>query len=229
MTRGALCALAAILLLAFPIDAVPIPYNFTATVISIVDPGGVLTGSGLLAGGSYTTAYTVDSNAIDSDPGPIFGLYDPGVLTASVQLGSMAMVLDPGSALTNQMYIVSAAVAGLVAAYLGPERSLVTSFNIHAVDSVHLVDPSIPIGYVTELWDPRQAVDRAVAHEMQHLHPYDAMVDAALVRRAHEAGLQVHVWVVDEPERMSELIEMGVDGLITNVPDVARKVVDDRV
>ena len=64
---------------------------------------------------------------------------------------------------------------------------------------------------------------------MQHLHPYDAMVDAALVRRAHEAGLHVHVWVVDDPERMSELIEMGVDGLITNVPDVARKVVDDRV
>ena len=125
--------------------------------------------------------------------------------------------------------LVSSAVAGLVAAYLGPERSLVTSFNIHAVDSVHLVDPSIPIGYVTELWDPRQAVDRAVAHEMQHLHPYDAMVDAALVRRAHEAGLHVHVWVVDEPERMSELIEMGVDGLITNVPDVARKVVDRRV
>lgn len=124
--------------------------------------------------------------------------------------------------------LVSAAVAGLVVAYLGPERSLVTSFNIHAVDSVHRVDPSIPIGYVTELWDPRQAVDRAVAHEMQHLHPYDAITDAALVRRAHDAGLHVHVWPVDDPRRMVELIELGVDGIITNVPDVARGVVDDR-
>ena len=33
-------------------------------------------------------------------------------------------------------HLVSAAVAGLVAAYLGPERSLVTSFNVDAVDSV---------------------------------------------------------------------------------------------
>jgi len=123
-------------------------------------------------------------------------------------------------------HTVAAAVAGLVGAYLGPERSLVTSFNVDAVDSVHRVDPTIPIGYVTDLWDPVLAVDRAVAHEMQHLHPYDAMADAALVLRAHDAGLRIHVWTVDDPDRMAELIAMGVDGIITNVPDVARNVVD---
>lgn len=123
-------------------------------------------------------------------------------------------------------HMVSAAVAGLVAAYLGPERALVTSFNVDAVDSVHRVDPTIPIGYVTDLLDPALAVDRAVAHDMQHLHPFDPMVDAALVRRAHDAGLHVHVWTVDEPDRMAELVGIGVDGIITNVPDVARAVVD---
>lgn len=124
-------------------------------------------------------------------------------------------------------HLVSAAVAGLVAAYLGPERALVTSFNVDAVDSVHQVDPTIPIGYVTDLWDPRLAVDRAVAHDMQHLHPFDPMVDSSLVRRAHEAGLHLHVWTVDDPERMAQLIRLGVDGIITNVPDVARRVVDE--
>jgi glycerophosphoryl diester phosphodiesterase len=124
--------------------------------------------------------------------------------------------------------MVSAAVAGLVAAYLGTERAVVSSFNVDAIDSLHRVDPSIPIGYVTDLWDPTLAVDRAVAHDMQYLIPYDAMVDAALVRRAHEAGLKLHAWTVDDPRRMAELIDVGVDGIITNVPEVARRVIDGR-
>jgi glycerophosphoryl diester phosphodiesterase len=125
-------------------------------------------------------------------------------------------------------HMVSAAVAGLVAAYLGTERAVVSSFNVDAIDSLHRVDPSIPIGYITDLWDPTLAVDRAVAHDMQYLFPYDAMVDAALVRRAHGAGLKLHAWTVDDPRRMAELIDVGVDGIITNVPDVARRVIDGR-
>jgi glycerophosphoryl diester phosphodiesterase len=37
-------------------------------------------------------------------------------------------------------------------------------------------------------------------------------------------GLQVNVWTVDDPDRMRELIEWGVDGIVTNVPDVALRV-----
>lgn len=125
-------------------------------------------------------------------------------------------------------HLVSAAVAGLVVAYLGPERALVTSFNVDAVDSLHRVDPTIPIGWLSfDLGDPRLAIERAVAHEMRYLHPYDTCADEALIHRAHDAGLDVHVWTVDDADRMRELIEMGVDGIITNEPDKARRIVDE--
>lgn len=47
------------------------------------------------------------------------------------------------------------------------------------------------------------------------------VVDERLVDVAHGAGLQVHVWTVNEVARMEELISLGVDGLITDRPDLA--------
>lgn len=129
----------------------------------------------------------------------------------------------------DEDHLVADAVAGLVQAYLGPERALITSFNIDAVDRIRAVDPSIPCGWLLyEMTDPASAIGRAVTHEMVAIHPWDVLVDVNFVNRAHAAGLLVNVWTVDDPERMVQLIEMGVDGICTNVPDVARSVIDER-
>ena len=127
----------------------------------------------------------------------------------------------------DEDHLVADAVAGLVQAYLGPQRALITSFNIDAVDRIRAVDPSIPCGWLLfQMTDPASAIGRAVAHEMTAIHPWDVLVDVNFVNRAHAAGLLVNVWTVDDPQRMAQLIEMGVDGICTNVPDVARRVID---
>ena len=118
------------------------------------------------------------------------------------------------------------AVAGLAQAYLGPERTIISSFNMDSVDRMHRVDPSLPCAWLFfQMLDPASVIERAVAHEMAAIHPYDNLVDSAMVRRAHEAGLEVNVWTVDDPDRMAALIKMGVDGICTNVPDVACEVI----
>ena len=50
--------------------------------------------------------------------------------------------------------------------------------------------------------------------------------DAPLHPGAHRAGKPVYVWTVDDPAQMVRMIGLGVDGLITNRPGVAREVVD---
>ena len=50
------------------------------------------------------------------------------------------------------------------------------------------------------------------------------IVSPRFVRDAHDAGLKVQVWTVDEEPDMRRLLEWGVDGLITNRPDLAVRV-----
>ncbi|GMA49448.1 glycerophosphoryl diester phosphodiesterase [Alicyclobacillus contaminans] len=47
------------------------------------------------------------------------------------------------------------------------------------------------------------------------------VVTARFVDAAHRAGVKVHVWTVDEPDRMRKLLDMGADGLVTNRPETA--------
>ena len=124
-----------------------------------------------------------------------------------------------------------AAIADLVVEVLAardPEQPvLVSSFHPGTLARLRSLDPSVPTALLTfNLPDPIAAVDACVEAGHVALNPFVGTVDAALVEVCRAAGLHVNVWTVDDPERMAELVALGVDGIVTNVPDVARAVVD---
>lgn len=63
--------------------------------------------------------------------------------------------------------------------------------------------------------------DGAAAVGAHVISPEHVLVDAALVERAHAAGLGVLPWTVNDPKRMVQLVEDGVDGLVSDYPDRA--------
>lgn len=54
------------------------------------------------------------------------------------------------------------------------------------------------------------------------------LVDRRFVAKAHDLDLQVHVWTIDEADTMHELLDVGVDGIMTDRPAVLRKVLESR-
>ena len=55
-----------------------------------------------------------------------------------------------------------------------------------------------------------------------------AIVTAESVAAAHRHGLEVHVWTIDDPAEMNALLDLGVDGIMTDRPSVLKDVLVQR-
>jgi len=54
------------------------------------------------------------------------------------------------------------------------------------------------------------------------------VVDRRFLALSHRLGLQVHVWTIDDPAEMHRLLDLGVDGIMTDRPEVLRDVYESR-
>jgi glycerophosphoryl diester phosphodiesterase len=103
---------------------------------------------------------------------------------------------------------------------------LLSSFNPFSLRRAKQIAPHIPVGllYGPELPLPLRRAWLAflVPHEARH--PKHTMVDASYMAWARRRGYRVNTWTVDDPDEMRRLINLGVDGIVTNVPDVLRSV-----
>ncbi|WP_369239606.1 glycerophosphodiester phosphodiesterase [Streptomyces sp. R21] len=95
---------------------------------------------------------------------------------------------------------------------------LATSYGTRGILGLRLLSYGIPASL-------RRSAVAAQVPESQSGIP---VVDHRFVRAAHARGLQVHVWTVNEPQRMHRLLDLGVDGIMTDHIDTLRKVLEDR-
>jgi glycerophosphoryl diester phosphodiesterase len=58
----------------------------------------------------------------------------------------------------------------------------------------------------------------------QALHPEKNDTSVSLVNLTHKAGRRVHVYTVNEPDEMTRLFNIGVDGIFTDDPPLAQQV-----
>jgi glycerophosphoryl diester phosphodiesterase len=102
-------------------------------------------------------------------------------------------------------------------------RWLVSSFRIETVDRCRQLSTAIRTAWLT-VQVPDDAVDVLLAHGHGALHPWVNSLQHHHIRACHYAGLQVNTWTCDDPLRMAELISWGIDGICTNLPDLALQV-----
>lgn len=114
---------------------------------------------------------------------------------------------------------IEAKVVELIREHEMTEQTIVISFDHATVSRVRELAPEIAVG---TLWSARPVDPVAVARAAgaNAILPFWAYCDAETVARAHDAGLSVHPWATSEPHVVERLIELGVDSICSNHPDV---------
>jgi len=127
---------------------------------------------------------------------------------------------------------LEAAVIGLVRRYGLEDRVLLSSFNPFSLRRARQLAPDLPIGFLYDASGlsrlARLVTAAMVRLRAEALHPHYRLATPALVRRAHRRGRRVVVWTVNEPDTMRQMVEMGVDAIITDHPDRLREVLEER-
>ncbi len=116
---------------------------------------------------------------------------------------------------------LATAVAGRIQAHNLASQVLVSSFNPLMVRRArqHLTPQTL----AAHLWYKKQFKYKYLLAKAEAHHPKHTLVDEAYMAWARKHGWRVHTWAVDDPAEARRLVDLGVNGLITNKPQFLRE------
>lgn len=118
-------------------------------------------------------------------------------------------------------------VIELTSKYELQERVIYSSFNHYSVMRLKKLEPSVKVGFLYEDGYLNMP-EYAAAHGVAALHPalYNLQYPN-FIEECKTKNIKVRPWTVNEINEMKLLCEYGVDAIITNYPDIGRKVVNE--
>ena len=158
----------------------------------------------------------------------VFGDLPPHVPTLEAALdacGTLVVNIEIKNTETDPGFEPNRAIADdvvhIVQARAMGAAALISSFDLPTIDRVRHLDASIATAFLIYRGDAQASIELCAARGHGTIHPWDRQVDAEFMAFARAHELTVNVWTIDDPARMVELAALGVDGIVTNVPDVA--------
>lgn len=116
---------------------------------------------------------------------------------------------------------IERAVADIIRQHKAEQRVIVSSFNPLALRRFRSLAPEIPIGFLYSKDEPIYLPWLMIGLPHEARHPQHTLINSAYMHRTKRNSYRVNTWTVDDPLRMMQLRELGVDGIITNRPDIA--------
>ena len=113
---------------------------------------------------------------------------------------------------------VEQVVADCIRRHNMTQRVLVSSFNPLALQRLRALMPEVPLGYLVPNYHP-MLPDTMGDTPYEAYHPHYTTISADMIAAEHAAGRVLNTWTLNDPQRAAELVQMGLDGVVTDNPD----------
>ena len=117
------------------------------------------------------------------------------------------------------------AIINLIEEFNLVDRIIVQSFDHRSIWAIKAENSAITVSALTSRQRPQ--LDIYVENGASIWSPNYQQLNDSIVTQAHDLGLRVIPWTINDPEMMQRLIDMGVDGIITDRPDLLVDLLED--
>lgn len=114
-------------------------------------------------------------------------------------------------------------VIELLMVKLSPERFNIQSFDFRVLQYLHKIYPTITLAMLVDNAEKWEEQINVLGFQPQIYSPFFPALTKEIVDDLHSKGLKVIPWTVNSSEQMENLVHMGVDGIITDYPNLAPK------
>lgn len=118
-------------------------------------------------------------------------------------------------------------VAALIRRFSLEDRIIISSFNWLSVLRMKQLAPELEYAMLFSGMRLERMGTLFREMDIRYFHPDLRIIDEGVVGDFHDNGVGVNVWTVNDEEGIRRCLSLGVDSVITNYPDMARKVIDD--
>ncbi|MXN91204.1 glycerophosphodiester phosphodiesterase [Flavobacterium sp. Sd200] len=95
---------------------------------------------------------------------------------------------------------------------------LVSSFQHEELEALSNLNPKVALGVLTQA-SVTEAMEWAAQLKAKAIHPHFSLLTESNVQKAHDAGLKVYTWTVNDPEDIARMKLYNVDGIISDYPE----------